>query len=56
MGEIPSMPFFGVKLWFAVAVLASIPLRLFGGVSQTPSAQSTNSPPQQASASAALLS
>jgi tetratricopeptide (TPR) repeat protein len=46
MGEIPSGPFFSVKLWFAVAVLASAAVSVSAG--QVTSAQTANSPPQQA--------
>ena len=52
MGEIPNLPFYGVKLWFAVAILTSASVPLFGEVSQTPSAQTAAGPPQQVSASA----
>src|SRR5271168_1973822 len=51
MGEIPSLPLFNVKLWCAVAILTSAGIHLFAEVSQTPSAQTTASPPQQVSAS-----
>lgn len=51
MGEIPSLPFFNVKLWCAVAILTSASIHLSGEVSETPSAQNTASPPQQVSAS-----
>jgi hypothetical protein len=49
MGEIPRLPLFRVKLWCAVAILTSASIHLFGEVSQTPSAQTTASPPQQVS-------
>ena len=51
MGEIPSLPFLSVKRWFAFAILASASVRLFGEVSQTPSAQTPADPPKQVSAS-----
>jgi tetratricopeptide (TPR) repeat protein len=51
MGEIPSLPFFRVKLWFSVAILTSASVRLFGEVPQTPSGQTTASAAQQAPAS-----
>jgi tetratricopeptide (TPR) repeat protein len=51
MGEIPRLPLFRVKLWCGVAILTSASIHLFGEVSQTPSAQTTASPPQQVSAS-----
>jgi tetratricopeptide (TPR) repeat protein len=47
MGEIPSRPFFHVKLWFAVAVLASTTAGLCAV--QAPAAQTTSSPPQNTS-------
>ncbi len=46
MGEIPNRPLFSVKLWFAIAVVASTTVSGFGD--QVPSAQTTNSPPPQA--------
>jgi tetratricopeptide (TPR) repeat protein len=52
MGEIPSLPFFGVKHWCAIAILALASVRLFGEVPQSPSAQTTAAPPQQVSESA----
>jgi tetratricopeptide (TPR) repeat protein len=47
MGEIPSRPLFNVKLWFAVAILASTTSRMCAG--QAPAAQTPNSPPQKTS-------
>ena len=47
MGEIPSGPLFSVKLWFAVAVLASAAVGSSAG--QVTSAQTANNPEQQAS-------
>ena len=46
MGEIPSLPFFNVKRWFAFAILASASVRLFGEAYQTPSAQTSVEPPK----------
>jgi tetratricopeptide (TPR) repeat protein len=51
MGENPSLPFFRVKRWFAFAILATASVRLFGEVSQAPSAQTPANPPKQVSAS-----
>jgi tetratricopeptide (TPR) repeat protein len=51
MGEIPRLPFFGVKLWCAVAILTSASVRVLGEVPQTPSAQTTTASPQEVSAS-----
>ena len=48
MGEIPSGPLFSVKLWFAVALLTSAPVRIFVG--QVTSAPPPVSPPQKVSA------
>ena len=53
MGEIPSLPTFRVKRWFAFAILASASIRMFGEVPQTPSAQNPVNPPKQTSAPAA---
>jgi tetratricopeptide (TPR) repeat protein len=47
MGEIPSRLLFNVKLWFAVAILASTTTRLCAG--QPSAAQTTSSPPQNTS-------
>jgi tetratricopeptide (TPR) repeat protein len=47
MGEIPSRPFFYVKLWFAVALLAFATAKLCAG--QAPASQTTNSPPPNTS-------
>ena len=47
MGEIPSGPLFDVKLWFAVAALASAAVGVSAG--QVTSAQTANNPVQQAS-------
>ena len=49
MGEIPNRPFFYVKVWFAVAILAFTTARLCA--SQTPASQTTKSPPQNTSTS-----
>jgi tetratricopeptide (TPR) repeat protein len=51
MGEIPSLPFFRVNLWLAVAILATASVRLAGEVSQIPSGQTTAAAPQQEPAS-----
>jgi tetratricopeptide (TPR) repeat protein len=47
MGEIPSRPLFSVKLWFAIALVASATVRVLGV--EVPSAQAAVSPPPQAS-------
>ena len=47
MGEIPSGALFSVKLWFAVAVLASAAVGASAG--QVTSAQAANNPEKQAS-------
>ena len=44
MGEIPSLPFFSVKLWCAVSILTSASVCLFGEVPQTASAQTAAGP------------
>jgi tetratricopeptide (TPR) repeat protein len=43
MGEIPSRPFFRVRLWFAVAIVVSTTAPLCAG--QAPATQTTNNPP-----------
>jgi hypothetical protein len=47
MGEIPNKPLFSVKLWLAIALVASASVRVFGV--QVPTAQAATSPPQQSS-------
>jgi tetratricopeptide (TPR) repeat protein len=50
MGEIPNLPFFRVKLWFAVAVLASASVGLCEASSRAALPQTAENPSQQASA------
>src|SRR5580693_2337495 len=47
MGEIPNKPLFSVRLWLAIALVASASVRVFGV--QVPTAQAATSSPQQAS-------
>jgi tetratricopeptide (TPR) repeat protein len=49
MGEIPSMPFSQMKLWFVVAVVASVTVSALGEVAQAPPAQRETGPIQQVS-------
>jgi tetratricopeptide (TPR) repeat protein len=48
MGEIPSLPFFRVKPWFAAAILITVTIRLLGEVPQAPSGQTTADSSKQA--------
>jgi len=52
MGEIPSIPFFRLRLCFAVAVLSAATVPLFGRMPQAPASQTAENSTQQAPASA----